>query len=243
MDERKDTVWQSSEVAQSYLRDTRGAIPGAGEQIKVMLRLIESIGRPVKVFLDIGCGDGVLGATVFEAYPSARGVFLDFSSEMIESAKTRLDDSLDTVFLDTDYGKPEWKYHVGEFGPYDAIVSGFSIHHQPDERKREIYSEIFDLLASGGVFVNIEHVSPTSKLGRALFEKQFVDSLYALEREQGGGRSREQIAREYHGRADKDANILAPVDAQCQWLRDIGYTDVDCYLKIYELAVFAAKKP
>jgi hypothetical protein len=26
-------------------------------------------------------------------------------------------------------------------------------------------------------------------------------------------------------------------------LREIGYTDVDCYLKVFELAVFGGRKP
>jgi hypothetical protein len=36
----------------------------------------------------------------------------------------------------------------------------------------------------------------------------------------------------------KEANILAPVETQCQWLREIGFEHVDCYLKIFELEVF-----
>ena len=38
-------------------------------------------------------------------------------------------------------------------------------------------------------------------------------------------------------------NILAPVGDQCDWLREIGFEDVDCYFKIFELAVFGGRKP
>jgi tRNA (cmo5U34)-methyltransferase len=51
------------------------------------------------------------------------------------------------------------------------------------------------------------------------------------------------VARLYYDRPDKDANILAPVEEQCAWLRDIGFTDVDCYLKVFELAVFGGRRP
>ncbi len=44
-------------------------------------------------------------------------------------------------------------------------------------------------------------------------------------------------------RPDKDANILLSVEVQCDWLREIGYEEVDCYFRIYELAVFAGRKP
>jgi hypothetical protein len=51
------------------------------------------------------------------------------------------------------------------------------------------------------------------------------------------------VARHYYDRPDKSANILAPVERQCTWLREIGFTDVDCYLKVFELAVFGGRRP
>jgi hypothetical protein len=47
----------------------------------------------------------------------------------------------------------------------------------------------------------------------------------------------------YRHRPDKAANILAPVELQCGWLREIGFEEVDCCFRIYELAVFAGRKP
>ena len=44
-------------------------------------------------------------------------------------------------------------------------------------------------------------------------------------------------------RPDKDANILLSVNTQCDWLREIGYEEVDCYFRIYELAVFGGRRP
>jgi hypothetical protein len=33
------------------------------------------------------------------------------------------------------------------------------------------------------------------------------------------------------------------VEVQCQWLRQIGFGHVDCYLKIFELALFGGLRP
>ncbi len=33
------------------------------------------------------------------------------------------------------------------------------------------------------------------------------------------------------------------IRSQCDWLREIGFIHVDCYLKYFELAVFAGIKP
>jgi len=44
-------------------------------------------------------------------------------------------------------------------------------------------------------------------------------------------------------RPDQHANILLSVNTQCDWLREVGYEEVDCYFRIYELAVFGGRRP
>jgi len=43
-------------------------------------------------------------------------------------------------------------------------------------------------------------------------------------------------------RPDKDENKIAPVEQQCGWLRDIGFNDVDCFFKLFEIAIFGGRK-
>jgi len=33
------------------------------------------------------------------------------------------------------------------------------------------------------------------------------------------------------------------VEVQCEWLRDAGFIDVDCFFKAFELAIFGGKRP
>jgi len=101
-----------------------------------------------------------------------------------------------------------------------------------------VYGEIYGLLADGGVFVNVEHVSSPTDWLRAVHDELFIDRLVAVH----ANETRAQVAAKYVNRPDKAANILAPVELQCQRLREIGFTDVDCYLKIFEEAVFGGRK-
>jgi ubiquinone/menaquinone biosynthesis C-methylase UbiE len=204
-----------------------------------MLRLIAACARPIRRFLDLGCGDGVLSAAILQHHPRAEGVLADFSAPMLDTARRRLAPQNATVrFADVDYAIASWTGSVAEFGPYDAIVSGYSIHHQPDVRKREVYAEVFGLLSPGGVFINVEHVSSASPWVESIHDDLFIDHLHRAH----PGASRTEVAETYYHRPDKAANILAPVELQCQWLREIGYTDVDCYLKVFELAVFGGRR-
>ncbi len=233
-------VWQTNTLVHTYLTGVRGAIPHANEQIEVMLRLIRAANAPVNRFLDLGCGDGILGRAILQQYPQAQGVFVDFSEPMLAAARERLGDEGDTAVILADYGEPGWTKNLN--GPFDVVVSGYSIHHQPDARKREIYAEIYDLLRPGGVFINVEHVASADAWVESVFQDLFVDRLYAFQQANGSTMSREEVDRTFYSRPDKDANILAPVEEQCRWLRAIGFAHVDCYLKIFELAVFGGVK-
>lgn len=241
---RGDEVWKNNTVAQAFLKGVRGAIPLAGEQIEVMLRLINARQERVESFADLGCGDGMLASAILAQYPHARGTLVDFSPVMIQEARSQFEfHKLEVNFVTADLGAADWVSTIVDMAPFDVIVSGFAIHHQPDQRKRELYGEIFDLLRPGGIFVHIEHVASTSKWLETVFDNFFVDSLFAYHEEMKSGKSREQVADEYYYRPDKAANILSPVDVQCDWLRTSGFKDVDCYLKIFELAVFGGRRP
>ncbi len=236
-------VWKLGPVVERFL-GYRASIPMAQEQIGVMLTMLGSRPTPVTRFLDLGCGDGILGAAMLSRYPNAHGVLADFSEPMLAQAREKLgNDASRLTFVNVDYGNPNWAAAVETESLFDAIVSGYSIHHQPDARKQSLYAELFSLLAPGGWFINVEHVAPASPVTRQLFEAHIIDVSYALEQQAGGIRTREQMSEVFHNRPDKDANILAPVETQCNWLRDIGYTDVDCYFRIYELAVFGGRRP
>jgi ubiquinone/menaquinone biosynthesis C-methylase UbiE len=238
-----DEVWKVPAIVNRFL-SYRAAIPLAQEQIGVMMSILKTRERPVERFLDLGCGDGILAAALLSEYPSSRGVLVDFSEPMLEQARQQLQEYAGQLgFANLDYGDPAWVERVRPEAPFDAIVSGYSIHHQPDVRKRQIYEELFSLLRPGGWFVNIEHVSSAAQLNIDLFEQHYVSARFAIEQRNGGVRTLEQLAEEYKSRPDKHANILAPVELQCAWLRETGYEEVDCYFRIYELAVFAGRKP
>jgi SAM-dependent methyltransferase len=242
---RMDDVWKSAALSRHFVEDVRGTVPLAREQIDVMMRLLESRGAPLRRFVDLGCGSGVLGSVLLERWPESRGVFLDFSDTMLEAARANLAPYGDRAqVLHGDFAGPGWRDALLEGPPPDAVVSGYAIHHQPDERKRTLYREIHDLLAPGGWFVNVEHVAPGSPLCRELFDRAMIENLAALYERRGAAPDEaRRHARELHmERADKEANVLTPVETQCRRLRELGYEQVDCYIRIYELAVFGGQK-
>jgi SAM-dependent methyltransferase len=235
-------VWKDQQLVTAFLTGVRAALPNASDQLEVMLRVLIFSGRPIRRVLDLGSGSGVLAGAILERFPDAVILLADFSLPMLDAARPRFPSpphQLRTV----DFSTPAWTETVRDRAPFDAVVSGFAIHHQPDESKRRIYAEIFELLAPGAPFIHIEHVASASPWIEHQFNELLVDRMYAYDVAIGGSRTREQVAADYVYRPDKAANILAPLETQLEWLREIGYQDVDCLFKIYELALFIGRKP
>lgn len=239
----KDRLWKREDLSRRFLKGIRRAIPLADYQIKIILLLIGKIMPKAGNFLDLGCGDGILGRAILSRYPKARGIFLDFSPAMIQACRKKAPKNKKLSFFTRDYGKPSWVNAVKGCGKFDVVVSGLSIHHQPDKRKKEIYKEVFDLLRPGGLFLNLEHVSSPSARLRHIFDEFFIDSLYNYHRRIKSGKTRHEIARHHYKNPLRKSNILSPVDTQCSWLKGIGFKEVDCYLKVLELALFGGIKP
>lgn len=234
--------WQTKELATKFIEDVRGAIPGADMQMAVVGKIVQLWCEAPSRVLDLGCGNGILGRFLLNIFPSATGVFVDFSDPMLDAARENLCDTPRTSVVKADFASPQWVDSIAVYRPFDIVVSGFAIHHQPHERKRELYAEVFELLSPGGIFLNMEHVASATNAGTKLFDDFFIDHLYDFHSSSNPGKTRQEIADTYFNRSDKRENILAPVDEQCQWLREIGFNDVDCFFKVFELALFGGRK-
>jgi tRNA (cmo5U34)-methyltransferase len=178
--------------------------------------LVDEIPAGVWRVLDAGSGDGRLLDLVLRARPRASGVALDFSPPMLErlSARFHGEPKVHIVAHDLDLPLPS-------LGTFDVVVSSFAIHHLVHQRKRELFGEIFAVLNPGGVFCNLEHVASASDYGHA----RFLDAM---------------------GTAPEDedpSNKLLDVHTQLEWLRAIGFADVDCYWKWRELALLVGRRP
>jgi tRNA (cmo5U34)-methyltransferase len=239
----KHSEWQTEELAQTFLQGVRRAIPAATLQLEVLSKIVSMWCPLPSKILDLGCGDGVLGRLLIETHPTAHVTFADFSEPMLEALRKQIGGNQRAAVMKVDFATPAWAKSFEVEEPFDVIVSGFAIHHQPDDRKRELYAEIYGLLSEGGIFLNLEHVSSVSPSVSALFDSFFVDHLLRFHGNVTPSKTRQEIEETYYQRPDKKENILAPVETQCRWLRDMGFLDVDCFFKVFELALFGGRKP
>jgi SAM-dependent methyltransferase len=233
--------WRRQDLAKAFLDDVRGGIPLAAEQIDMLRRVVRHAVPKVERFLDLGCGNGILGQVVLADFPESEGVFVDLSDYMIETAQRKID-SARAAFVVQDFASNHWTQSVDAHAPFDLVLSGLAIHHLVDERKQELYHEIFGLLRPGGLFLNLESVALRSPWSEQAYDELFVDSLWSYRANRGDTPSRDAIAEDWQRRPGKAKDIPATVEDQCRWLRECGFVDVDCFFKAFALALFGGRK-
>jgi SAM-dependent methyltransferase len=193
--------------------DRADGFPHRAEGESVLLERIPDEARRV---LDLGTGDGRLLALLQHNRPEIVGIGLDFSGVMLEEARKRFFGDERVELVQYDLSEP-----LPALGRFDAVISSFAIHHLEHDRKRSLYGEIFDLLQPGGVFANFEHVaSPTHRLHLEFFAA---------------------ISEPIEDEDPSDR--LLDVHTQLEWLRALGFDDVDCYWKWLEMALMIGVKP
>jgi tRNA (cmo5U34)-methyltransferase len=205
-------LWTSNEHARDYL-ERADSISHRGEGESALLEFIPKTTRRI---LDLGTGDGRLLSLVRRKFLDIEAVAVDFSPTMLEAVRKRFagESSVSVIAHNMDEPLPA-------LGKFDAVISSFAIHHLVHERKRALYAEIHELLNTGGVFCNLEHVaSPSPDL-----HKEFLERIgFTVETED-------------------PSNKLLDVETQLGWLREIGFGDVDCAWKWRELALLVAIRP
>lgn len=204
--------WTTREHALRYLAHA-DRFPHRAEGEAVLLDQVPGSARRI---LDLGTGDGRLLAQLCKDRRVSECVGLDVSEPMLAAARQRFGGDERITLLRHDMAAP-----LPDLGGFDAVVSGFAIHHLEDERKRSLYAEVHEMLEPGGIFANLEHVASSSER----LHRRFYQAL------------------DYPHDWEDPSNRLLDVESQLAWLRQLGFEDVDCYWKWLEMALLIGTKP
>ncbi len=205
--------WSDPQHVSNYLNSVDSSMSFRKEGESILLSHIPSNAKRI---LDLGTGNGRLIKLIKSRLPSIEKVVaIDVSPVMIKAVKENFlnDSSIEILEHDLSNTLPDMGY-------FDAIVSGLAIHHLTHKRKYSIYEEIYGMLNPSGVFCNLEHVSSSSIDQHTRFLK----------------------AISHTNKKEDYTNKLLSVEKQLQWLREIGFVDVDCYWKWLEIALLIGYK-
>lgn len=210
-----------------YDQQRRRVIPCFNDFYQTVIDLIPFLTIDSFSFLDLGAGTGLLTASIISAFPNATATLMDVSEKMLEKARERFSSNKRVNFLIWDYS------HSTLPGEYNLIVSAMSIHHLFDNEKKSLYQRVFDALKCKGVFINADLVKGET----AKIEQKYQDIWMSWIRKTDLSKNElsKIIDRMQYDRPSS-------LNIQLQWLKEIGFSDVDCYYKYYKFAVCSGRK-
>jgi tRNA (cmo5U34)-methyltransferase len=213
--------------ADLYDGQRRRVIPCFHDFYQTVIDLIPFGQDTLFSFLDLGAGTGLLTAFILDVFPEATATLIDVSVNMLAKARMRFSSNKKLDFLIQDYAETALP------GRYDVIASAMSIHHLQGEEKKPLYQRAFDALTCEGVFINADLIKNETDKTERKYQSMWMDWI------KKAGLSEEELSKVI---ARMELDKPSTLSVQLQWLREIGFRDVDCYYKYYNFAVFSGRK-
>jgi tRNA (cmo5U34)-methyltransferase len=242
MSEFKNSEWAKREAAHEFIDNADQYIVERGRMFRIMQSYYRHFIQPAipqrnRKVLDLGCGDGRVMYELLQIDPTIEGTLLDGSADMLAQAKTRLQEYHALHYIQATF--QDLLHQDALSATFDFVISALAIHHLDLEEKKRLFTVIYRHLEANGSFLNIDvMLSPTEPL-----EHWYLDLWKTWIAEQaskfGHSSQYEGIPQQYDHNPDNLPDTLAD---QLHALREIGFTQVDCYYKYGIFAVYGGQK-
>ena len=181
----------------------------------------------MKKVLELGIGTGLTSEKILKIIPDTQLVAVDFSETMLDGAKKRLSNYA-VQYIQGDYSELDFDKD------FDIVISVIGIHHQNDEGKKKLFKKINECLNSGGIFIFGDLVTHKDEKEAAYCDAKHYS--YLVENAEN-----EKSLKEW-AHHHKFLNLLAPIEDQVEWLKEVGFSSVEIKFQKYNTALILAKK-
>jgi trans-aconitate methyltransferase len=215
--------WESFDYVREWLGED--VVAGMLElPRRISLALVEDSGIEVEHVVDLGSGHGPYLELFLDAFPGARGTWVDLSAAMEQEARARLARFGDRVR----YVLADVQALAGaRVEPATVVVSSRALHHLSHDALAALYRTIGELVEPGGFVFNLDHVGAPGDLEQA----------YRRIRSRFVGERRKTLKPHRHDYP------LARADRHAAWMEDAGFEHADIPWRTLYTALIAARKP
>ena len=199
--------------------------------------------------LDMGCGTGDAGRTIYARFPHARIDFVDrneFFVALCGAVNRR--DGIAGQSLVLDLLEPNWRRDL--VSTFDVVVAVNTLHWFSVAEAVRLFGDIFQSLRPGGVFLIMEPAAaePAFAPGFDTWRKEQLSQHDYENWRRFWSRVKALLSYDYGflGDPPKDDNRIGDGLSVMQWvglLTDAGFTSIDVLLRDSEKVVVASVKP
>jgi tRNA (cmo5U34)-methyltransferase len=231
-----EAVWKSEATVKRWASEAALRESKRAEQIQFIAALLPFEQEDEFTFLDLGAGTGMAARGIMDFYPNAKAILADFSSAMMgEGAKVLEPYEGRYRYVEFDMRQSEWPTDIP--APLDAIITSQCIHHQPDDRKRPLFREIFDRLKPGGWYLNFDPIKadnpPVENTWQRVNDRYDPQSAY----------KRTHRSPQEHTQYENHVRYMIPLEPQLGFLRDAGFEAIDVYWKRLDYVIYGGRRP
>ncbi|MBF0553791.1 MAG: methyltransferase domain-containing protein [Nitrospirae bacterium] len=232
--------WADTDFSRDYLDKAEIYIAERSRMFSIVKSFYQhfvSLDRPVNL-LELGSGDGALTYELLKSGRAARAVLVDGSGDMLNKAEARLREfDIEKQFLHCSFGEliREERLPAG----FDMVVSSLAIHHLTTDEKAALFNKIYQILAAGGYFVNIDVVIAPSDSIENWYMEIWKDWMCAKQTALGVNDPVEDVIKRYKNLEENKPDTL---DSQQLMLKNAGFQEIDCYYKYGIFTIFGGRK-
>jgi trans-aconitate methyltransferase len=191
---------------------------------RISVALVEDAGIDVTHVVDLGSGHGPYLELFLDAFPQARGTWVDSSPPMEAEARARLarfGDRVRYVLADVQ------ELAATGIGPASVVVSSRALHHLSHDALATLYRAVGGLVEPGGFVFNLDHVGAPGELEQA----------YRRIRGRFTGERTRKLKPHRHDYP------LARADEHAAWMEAGGFAHADVPWRTLYTALILARKP
>ena len=190
---------------------------------RISIAMVDDAGIDIAHVVDLGSGHGPYLAAFLDAFPHARGTWVDSSPPMEAEARRQLARFGDRVtYVLTDVQE------LGAAGIDGATVvcSSRALHHLSHESLAELYRTVGQIVEPGGFVFNLDHVGAPGDL----------EQTYRRIRGRFTGERRKSLKPHRHDYP------LARADEHARWMEAGGFEHADVPWRTLYTALIAARR-
>lgn len=229
-------VWKSDSAVAQWVASADERERRRGWSRRLMAELLAFGDDDEFSFVDLGAGTGAAARAVLDRYPRSSAVLADYSAQMMEEGRKALAPYEGRYrYVELDMAGGRWPSELSE--GLQAVISSLCVHHLPDERKRELFAEIFQRLAAGAWYLNYDPVAATDPGVEGAWQR--VNDR--LDPEAAAKRAHRSPAEQ--ARWENHVRHIAPLAPQLAFLHEAGFEAVDVYWKELDHVIFGGRRP
>lgn len=222
-----DIKEQFNLIAQEYDCNRKKFIPCFEDYYVNTTKFLASNIRQPKKILDLGAGTGLLSYYWYQHFPKSEFLLVDIAEDMLSVAKKRFS-GIETVkykVLDYEKAFPKDKY--------DIVMSALSIHHLENKNKENLFSQIYNSLSDGCMFVNYDQFSAgTPEMNT------WYDSYWERQLTNRGLSQRDIELWKERRKLDRECSV----EEETAMLQKAGFKEVKCVYSNQKFSVILAVK-